>query len=517
MNKYGREYSEKESLISTTNPEGDITYANDIFCRVAGYTEEELQGEPHNIIRHDLMPKAAFAQLWSYIQSGGSWMGVVNNKCKDSSEHYWVSAFVTPIKDANGHIYEYQSVRTKPTHGEIDRAQKTYEDINAGKAGVPKFRRRYSVMQYILALIVFVISLYDAMIASDSNLVLCMTMVCTSFLLAGVTFVQNRRLARITSFAKDAYHNPLMEKIYTNYYDDFSPLELSFRMRKAELRAVVARSSETTSKILQSAEEQYKVAQDIKESIYNQSQETEQVATAVTEMSHSIKEVAINAQEASDLTSTASDAAMQGREKVTTTIDAVNTLYNELNIAKDVVEEVAENSKQIETILDVVGAIADQTNLLALNAAIEAARAGESGRGFAVVADEVRSLASKTQQSTDEVREMIEQLKVSTASAVKTMERGAELSQQCTEYAGESGQAFESIVGMLDQITDTSHQIASAVEEQASVTDEIDRNVNNIKGLAEDTVHTSESSVVHTSELVDNLQALDRLITQFNR
>lgn len=515
--KYGREYSEKDSLISTTTPDSNITYANEVFCKVAGYEEEELLGKPHNEVRHQSMPKAAFGQLWSYIQSGKSWMGLVKNQCKDSIEHYWVTAFVTPIKDSNGNIIEYQSVRSKPSHDEIDRAQRAYEQLNSGKSGMPPIRMRYSIIQYALSLIVFAISIYEAAISLNSNIALCSTMVLTSFLLATVTFIQNKRLARIKSFAKDAYDNPLMEKIYTNHYDDFSPLELSFRMRKAELRAVVARSSETTASILDLAENQYAVAQGIKESIYNQSQETEQVATAVTEMSHSIREVAGNAQDASDLTRGANEAATLGRDKVDTTINAVENLAQELNTAKDVVAEVAENSKQIESILEVIGAIAEQTNLLALNAAIEAARAGEAGRGFAVVADEVRNLASKTQASTDEVHTMIDQLKGSTESAVTTMEKGVELSEQCTTRANETGEAFETIADMLNKITDTSHHIAAAVEEQASVTEEIDRNVNNIKELAENTVSTSEDSVVHTSELVDKLQALDRLIIQFNR
>lgn len=515
--KYGREYSEKDSLISTTTPDSHITYANEIFCKIAGYEQEELIGKPHNEVRHQSMPKAAFAQLWSYIQAGNSWMGLVKNQCKDSIEHYWVTAFVTPIKDRDGNIIEYQSVRTKPTHGEVDRAEKAYAQLNAGKTGIPPLRMRYSIFQYILALIIFVLSIYEAATSASTNMTLCATMVITSFLLAYVTFVQNRRLARIKSFARDAYNNPLMEKIYTNHYDDFSPLELSFRMRKAELRAVVARSSETTTSILDLAENQYAVAQGIKESIYNQSQETELVATAVTEMSHSIREVAGNAQDASDLTRGANEAATLGRDKVDTTINAVENLAEELNTAKEVVAEVAENSKQIESILEVIGAIAEQTNLLALNAAIEAARAGEAGRGFAVVADEVRNLASKTQTSTDEVHAMIDQLKGSTESAVRTMEKGVELSEQCTTRANETGEAFETIADMLNKITDTSHHIAAAVEEQASVTEEIDRNVNNIKELAENTVNTSEHSVEHTSQLVDKLQALDRLIIQFNR
>ncbi|MDK9759896.1 PAS domain-containing protein, partial [Vibrio sp. D173a] len=106
-------FSDTDSLISTTTPESNITYCNEDFYHVAGYNEQELLGQPHNLIRHQDMPKAAFAQLWEYIQSGNSWMGLVKNKCKDKG-HYWVSAFVTPIRNSDGSVHEYQSVRTQP-------------------------------------------------------------------------------------------------------------------------------------------------------------------------------------------------------------------------------------------------------------------------------------------------------------------------------------------------------------------------------------------------------------------
>ena len=133
MNDNRVRYSDKDSLISTTTPTSHITYCNVDFCQVSGFDEQELLDKPHNVIRHPEMPKAAFAQLWHYIQSGNSWMGLVKNRCKTPG-HYWVSAFVTPIRNDNGEIEEYQSVRTQPTDEQISRAKKLYAKIQKGKA-----------------------------------------------------------------------------------------------------------------------------------------------------------------------------------------------------------------------------------------------------------------------------------------------------------------------------------------------------------------------------------------------
>lgn len=127
-----KDYPDHVSFISTTDRSSHITYANQVFCDIAEYSQEELLGNPHNLVRHADMPKAAFGQLWSYIQEGKSWMGIVKNKCK-SSKHYWVSAFVTPIKNEKGEIIEYQSVRSKPTAEQVKRADALYKAINAGK------------------------------------------------------------------------------------------------------------------------------------------------------------------------------------------------------------------------------------------------------------------------------------------------------------------------------------------------------------------------------------------------
>ncbi|UTV30236.1 methyl-accepting chemotaxis protein [Photobacterium atrarenae] len=506
------EYSETLDLISTTDPKSCITYANQNFCDVAGYAEEELVGNLHNLVRHRDMPKKAFGQLWQYVQAGKSWMGLVKNRCKNG-DYYWVSAFVTPITDAQGQIVEYQSVRSRPTDDEAKRAAKAYASLDQQSGRNFRFRQGVWISALLGAALIGSLVPVFVEVPTLYSALLFLT------LLAGVALsVQaNSRLKTIRQHAREAYENPLMEPIYTGKLDDFSQIELALRMRKAELRAIVGRASETSGDILLSAEDEFANAQQIKTNLARQSQATEEVSVAMGQMSASIREVAESAAQASTLTTQAQDVAISGQRSVETTMDSVQSLYQELENSKTVINNLSESSRQIEGILDVIGSIADQTNLLALNAAIEAARAGEAGRGFAVVADEVRSLAQKTQSSTSEIHQMINRLQETAGQAVKAVERGGELSEQCRQQANETGERLKEINAVLDQVTDSSHQIASAVEEQAGVSDEIAHNVEQISGLSVATAETSDRSVESTRMLVERLEALQRLMVQFKR
>lgn len=506
-----KDYPAEVNLISTTDPSSVITYANEVFCNVAEYKEDELVNEPHNKVRHKDMPKAAFAQLWDYIQSGNSWMGLVKNQCKGQG-YYWVSAFVTPIKNHKGEITEYQSVRSKPNKEQIKRASALYKKLNNGDK-VRLKRVPYSQVNILFAVLVLIQS--ASLFAGVSPEYMAIFAGLSGCLMLGGFLYQNKRLKHIKQLARNAYDNPLMEKPYTGHFDDYSQVELALMMRKAELRAVSGRTAETAGQILVEAEDEFGTIQSIEQSLGLQSAETEMVATAVEELSHSIKEVADNASEASNATREANQESQKGMESIAVTIDVIEQLAVELEHSREVIDRLSQNSTKIESILDVIGNISEQTNLLALNAAIEAARAGEAGRGFAVVADEVRSLATKSRDSTDQIHTMIAELQETAQNAVGIMERGGELSKQCTERANATGGVLSNISAMLSQITDNSHQIAVAVEQQAGVTQEVNGNTVNIKTLADETLQMSKMSVERTSKLVDHLEGLQRLIQQF--
>lgn len=505
-----KDFSPASNLISTTDPSSYVTYANREFCDIAGYSEQELLGKPHNIVRHKDMPKAAFAQMWSYLQSGQSWMGLVKNQCTDD-KHYWVSAFVTPIKDSDGNIVEYQSVRSKPSNGQINRAAAAYEKLREGKKVNTK---RFD---FHLSAILLVGLLFTALLIQSIMTPQWISFVALGLcgLLFGVSCYQYKRFSNLKTIAKEAYDNPLMETVYADKFDSYSQVELALIMRKAELRAITGRATETSGHILISAEDEFGTIQTIGQSLAQQCAETEQVATAVEELTHSITEVANAASAASTMAEEANEHSSNGLASIESTIQEVDMLVTELNHAQSVINQLAQDTQKIDGILDVITAISEQTNLLALNAAIEAARAGEAGRGFAVVADEVRNLASKTGDSANEIHAMIRQLQDTSGSAVNAMEKGLELSERCKARADETGGMLRHISNQLDSVNDSSHQIAAAVEEQASVTQEINRNIVNIKELAEETSLTSNTSIERTRQLVDNIEALQRLMEQF--
>jgi methyl-accepting chemotaxis protein len=232
-------------------------------------------------------------------------------------------------------------------------------------------------------------------------------------------------------------------------------------------------------------------------------------------MSVTTQEVATNAVSAADGAKVANQEAQQGQEQVTRVTESIDKLAQDVQKASEVINQVNKDSEAIGQILDVIQGISEQTNLLALNAAIEAARAGEQGRGFAVVADEVRSLASKTQQSTKEINEMIERLQSSIHSAVGVMTQGQESAGQSVEKAAATARSLEAITQAVSTITDMNTHIASAAQEQTSVAEEINRNVVRISEVAMETAEGSAQTVTSTEMISRHVEELKNQVSRF--
>lgn len=246
-----------------------------------------------------------------------------------------------------------------------------------------------------------------------------------------------------------------------------------------------------------------------------QKEETEQVATAMNEMTATVSEVARNAQFASEATKTVDLRVIEGGKLVGNSVKSVLDLHHEIEETAAVITQLSLESKEIGKVLDVIRSIAEQTNLLALNAAIEAARAGEQGRGFAVVADEVRTLASRTHMSTEEIRGMIERLQTGVANAVTTMEKSRLEAQHTVSFTKETETILGVIKGSVSEVNDLNIQIATAAEEQSQVADEINRNVIRINEVTDITV-TAISQVERCSgELMSLSSDLQEKIAYF--
>lgn len=229
-----KDFSEAANLISTTDPTSRITYANSEFCEIAGFEDHELIGHAHKIVRHNDMPKAAFSQMWEYLKSGKSWMGLVKNQCKDNKHHYWVSAFVTPIHDPQGNVLEYQSVRSKPSKEQVERAENLYKLMANNK--VSNLPRVSFHTINIIGLLILLGLLIALTIFFSHWLLVIPTLL--NLLIFSNTLIQNKRYGELSELSKQAYQNELMERPYTKYKDDYSCIELALMMRKAELRAV---------------------------------------------------------------------------------------------------------------------------------------------------------------------------------------------------------------------------------------------------------------------------------------
>jgi methyl-accepting chemotaxis protein len=297
--------------------------------------------------------------------------------------------------------------------------------------------------------------------------------------------------------------------------DELGEIATGLNSMGERFRQVIQDLSGAASQLASAAEETSSVTRDSNQNIARQQSEVEQVATAMNEMNATVHEVAKNASSAAGAAHNADEQATTGKRVVEKTMDVIENLADEVNTTGNAIRDLAQDSENIGSVLDVIRGIAEQTNLLALNAAIEAARAGEQGRGFAVVADEVRTLAQRTQKSTQEIQEMIERLQKGTANAVSAMEKSQEQAHAGVAQAAEAGTSLDAIKQAVDSISEMNTQIASAAEEQSAVAEEINKNISNISQVSEQTATGSEQTAAASAELAKLAEQLQSMVSQF--
>ncbi|MCP4994877.1 MAG: methyl-accepting chemotaxis protein [Gammaproteobacteria bacterium] len=303
----------------------------------------------------------------------------------------------------------------------------------------------------------------------------------------------------------------LTQRLNINGRDEIARLSAAFNEFVDKIQQTMIKVESASDHLAHATNDLSDVTAAGSQSMEQQHQETHQVATAVTEMSATVQEIARSAEGAAASASDADKEAQTGMRVMEQTTQAINSLAGEVNEAGSVINQLEQESENIGSVLDVIRGIAEQTNLLALNAAIEAARAGEQGRGFAVVADEVRTLASRTQQSTQEIQEMIERLQGGSHKAVEVMNSGSNTAQSTVETAGSAADSLKKIVQAVNTISDMNTQIASAAEEQSTVAQEIDQSIVRISTLSEESTEGSGrvANATHKlSNLGDDLRSL---------
>ncbi|MEM0910352.1 MAG: PAS domain-containing methyl-accepting chemotaxis protein [Pseudomonadota bacterium] len=507
-------FSDKDILLSTTNLDSRITYANPQFCEIAGYSLEEMRGKPHNLVRHKDMPKLAFADMWKTLKAGQSWMGPVKNRCKNGN-YYWVNAFVTPIRDGSNQVVEYQSVRTLPSRELVTRAESEYKKINDGEKSKALQRPQDATL---LALGGFALAFLFSLFSLFSNQFDGVSIAVCALLTVSLFVFSRWRKQYLTMVekAQEVYNNPLMAYLYSGNNDLTGHINLALEMQQAKIKAVVGRVNDVTGKVNSNTEQSSICSNQVADLLEKQRGEITQMASAMEQFSVTIQDVASNVSDAASAADSSEAQTNNGKNSVHQTLHAIKHLDEQLQNASEEVRNLVDGNAAIEGIVSEINAIAEQTNLLALNAAIEAARAGEQGRGFAVVADEVRSLAARTQQSTKEIAKRIEDLNVTSGNAQSAMQKGIHLSSKSVEKANESGDSLSHILEEVTKMADLNRTVAAAIEEQSAVAEQVTVTVNSIKELAEESGEQGKTSQTLSDALRSQVAEQTSLVKQFS-
>lgn len=324
-----------------------------------------------------------------------------------------------------------------------------------------------------------------------------------------------KALEQIQDTAEKVTSGDLTQRVEFGGNDELAKLSEYVDEIVTQFQSVISGMSQNAVQLASSAEEGSAVAMQTKQNIVEQQQQTQLVATAVHEFTSTVHEVANSAASAAEASDEADQATNEGMNVVQQTIDMISALNEEIAESTTAIHQLSQQSNEIGSVVDVIDGISEQTNLLALNAAIEAARAGEAGRGFAVVADEVRSLASRTQQSTEEIKAMIQSLQTSSSHSMQRMEQGSEQAKLTAEMAQQAGEALGKIAGSVEKINSMNVQIATAAEQQSSVTNEINQNVTAINDISNQTASGAEQSSAASVELAKLTESMRENVSRF--
>lgn len=489
-------------LISTTTLTGVITYANKNFCEIAGYSSEELIGQNHNIVRHSDMPAAAFADLWNSLKADIPWVGAVKNRCKNGN-FYWVLAYVTPQYDEAGKKVGYQSVRTRLPDDIKKSAQQLYTQVNAHPKRVSFSRVQLSNRIVASAFC----GLLGVTLINVAPLDTTLRLILSSLMTLSFTGLIYWLLTPLNSRSKQALNiinNPIAQKALTGRMDEIGAFQLSNLVLEARLRTVTGRVEDAIATVRNVMGVTHQSLDQTTSGIEQQNLESDMLASASTEMASSSHQVAENTSRTSEVTHQAAQDALTGRTSVNDMMKTIELLVVEVAQASELSDQLHNQTEEIGNITTMINDIADQTNLLALNAAIEAARAGDNGRGFAVVADEVRTLATRTQEATNQIKTSIDAIQKQVEQTASSMSKTHTQAKESITRAETAGQAFDQLSQSLDLISQQSQQIAVSAEEQSDTAESLSRSVISIRDISD----SNKESITRTNNATEKLAKL---------
>ncbi|MDF3881641.1 methyl-accepting chemotaxis protein [Cupriavidus basilensis] len=504
-----REYElpENATLMSTTDTSSRIAYANAAFVDVSGFTREEIQGQPHNIVRHPDMPVEAFADMWTTLKGGEPWTALVKNRRKDG-DHYWVRANAMPLV-RNGKPVGYMSVRTRPSREEIDAAARLYQDFREGSAGQRRFHKglivqggwkrwasafktmpvrwriRGALATLLPALVIgaAALGMRGMPLAGLGGIVAAMLLLVSGWLEAQISRPLERVMAQALRVAsgesQQVEHMDRVDEIGMTLRT-ISQLGLMFRWLIDDVSEQVLNVQGASSEIAQGNS-------DLSRRTEQAASNVQDTASSMTQMTATVKSNAETAAQANELSGSASNEAAKGGKAMSQVVATM--------------EEISSSSKRIADIISVIDGIAFQTNILALNAAVEAARAGEQGRGFAVVAGEVRGLAQRSASAAKEIKALI-------GASVEKVDSGAQL-------VNDAGQTMDNIVAQVRRVSDLIAGISLATSEQSAGISQVGDAIGDLDRITQQNAALVEQSAAAAQSLKQQANRLVEAVGVF--
>ncbi len=516
-------------IVSRTDLKGSITYVNDTFVEISGFSRSELIGHNHNIVRHPEMPAAAFAWLWETVQEGRPWRGIVKNRCKNG-DYYWVDALVVPVlKDSR--TIGYMSVRTEPTRQQVAEASALYAQLQQGTASIPRPGRwqRLALRSKMAGLIATLIGVQllgaltylagPALGLSPTGIEAGMLALLGAGVLAGLGLhlVQRgmmRSIEQVIAHQEHIAQCNLTDSIPMSRVDELGRLNNSLITMQTHMKVMMAQIAEAAEEVGSDARILESEMEQSRQAAAAQSQAVNRIAATVEELVTSVDEIALSAGQAS-ATVSASDALLADAvSRMDESQQASQSVVATVNSAEQTMSELFRSISAIDRVSQLIRGIAEQTNLLALNAAIEAARAGESGRGFAVVADEVRKLAENASKQTAEITVSVQDIQRVTQVAVTTMATAGSKVDSADAAASAARAGLDAVSRQGEQVGTISRQIADGTRQQAAAGNQIALQVEDIVAGIEQASTAIQAVSEKTLQMKETSQRLQQLIAQ---
>ncbi|MBB1508005.1 methyl-accepting chemotaxis protein [Pseudoalteromonas sp. SG41-1] len=508
VTKTERTFPDDSKLISVTDLKGQIVDCNDEFVAISGFTKEQLIGQPHNIIRHPDMPSLAYKVMWEHLKAGKSWMGLVKNRCKNG-DFYWVDAYITPVTEG-GKVTGYESVRSCPSRTDVKRTEALYKNIvkNSKQLSLP------IAVENIALIIVTIASVLLFTMGWQSPALLLFIAAILGYAIWGLV-AKKRMVNALYEMLSGAFSHSLAVSSYTDDTGELGHLKVAIKSQQAHLGAVITRIENESKRVSQQSDIGERLTKTMLDKIEQQQNETMQAAAAMNQMATTIADVAKHVTDTASHADIANELTIKGGQIANATQQAIEQLRDTVLEISESVQRVSEQTKNIAEAAQIIEQIAEQTNLLALNAAIEAARAGEQGRGFAVVADEVRNLAKRTQDSTKDIYDIVNELTTRATRAVDVAEKGGKNAQHGLNQVLQSSEMLQGVSEAVGEIASMSTQMATAVEQQSHVAEDVNQQILRISELANYSFTDAKDTAEAISLLKTVSEALHELVVRF--